>query len=843
MNAINQNLVRDFAAMARMSSSWIEYTGPRKGRGWKNSVTSEIRYVEDMPGDDSPDSGESGVESNYMRDADWHYKNGTIPEGWFVHGRFGRKDLDTGRVTQLTRDWDVARQYAGKQGSMWMIRPRESARVIDLSNESTARQIAEKMLDAYRDGTLPGGLDEIVRIALEEYDSDTVIDQLVKSIAPESIVESAGFFDDEDFPYWLWDSLGFDFAITPDGAVVLDKTEIESEMVGGSLSVNPLLAHHGSPHTFDKLKTEYIGTGVGVAAFGWGLYFSSRKDFAQHFRDKYRGALIDGIFVSDIPRPPMTIADAKHRLGRDGKEVTGDSVEALLRDSRVAADEYDIAKVIDQLKTRDAVVDRLKRSPDLLAVHDSMEKSGRLKYRLGSLYEVDIPEESEMLNFDSPASGSVMEKIGRMIPEYRQDPRRNILRVGDAMVPSSGNEKLTGSDVYNLLKMKYGSAEAASKALKAAGVPGSVYKDNGVKNYVVFDESDVSIRNRMSAWVEYAGPRKGKGWKHQSTGEVRYIESQPQDDPVGGVVTESSVTRMSSSEWTRYKGRRGGQGWQNQVTKEVRYQEDQPFDVSSDVDQTGLRADLLRAFHGSPHQFEKFTTEKIGTGEGEQVFGWGLYFTDKQDIAEHYRMVLGRNRWAIDGKVIDMPTWSDLEEMPDSDHTPEVYAAKAMQSVVGPILELALAADGKSKNHKEFRNRESARRAMEMIRDGRVVSPTGAIYEVDLAPEEDEYILWDRPLSEQSEKVKQALNVYKKNGAFGKITGEQLYQSLSDGTGHAYPRGQKSASEYLKSIGIRGIKYMDGSSRNSGDPVQQSYNYVIFDDTDVSIVNRMSAWI
>jgi len=396
----------------------------------------------------------------------------------------------------------------------------------------------------------------------------------------------------------------------------------------------------------------------------------------------------------------------------------------------------------------------------------------------------------------------------------------------------------TGEQVYFEIEAAVGSARS------------NKFENDGVReelNSIFKGDSWKSMPNNRvaSLWLASKGIRGLKFLdatsRSSGMGTLNYVIFS--DDDVEIMSRMSSVTRMSSSEWTRYKGRRGGQGWQNQVTKEVRYQEDQPFDVSSDVDQTGLRADLLRAFHGSPHQFEKFTTEKIGTGEGEQVFGWGLYFTDKQDIAEHYRMVLGRNRWAIDGKVIDMPTWSDLEEMPDSDHTPEVYAAKAMQSVVGPILELALAADGKSKNHKEFRNRESARRAMEMIRDGRVVSPTGAIYEVDLAPEEDEYILWDRPLSEQSEKVKQALNVYKKNGAFGKITGEQLYQSLSDGTGHAYPRGQKSASEYLKSIGIRGIKYMDGSSRNSGDPVQQSYNYVIFDDTDVSIVNRMSAWI
>ena len=41
-------------------------------------------------------------------------------------------------------------------------------------------------------------------------------------------------------------------------------------------------------------------------------------------------------------------------------------------------------------------------------------------------------------------------------------------------------------------------------------------------------------------------------------------------------------------------------------------------------------------WHGSPHSFEKFMLDKIGTGEGAQADGWGLYFTDKESIARAY---------------------------------------------------------------------------------------------------------------------------------------------------------------------------------------------------------------
>lgn len=47
-----------------------------------------------------------------------------------------------------------------------------------------------------------------------------------------------------------------------------------------------------------------------------------------------------------------------------------------------------------------------------------------------------------------------------------------------------------------------------------------------------------------------------------------------------------------------------------------------------------------RAFHGSPHQFDHFSTQTMGTGEGAQAFGWGLYFSSQREVAEYYRDAL-----------------------------------------------------------------------------------------------------------------------------------------------------------------------------------------------------------
>jgi hypothetical protein len=42
-------------------------------------------------------------------------------------------------------------------------------------------------------------------------------------------------------------------------------------------------------------------------------------------------------------------------------------------------------------------------------------------------------------------------------------------------------------------------------------------------------------------------------------------------------------------------------------------------------------------WHGSPHRFDRFSTNHIGSGEGADAFGWGLYFSSERQVAEFYR--------------------------------------------------------------------------------------------------------------------------------------------------------------------------------------------------------------
>ena len=63
----------------------------------------------------------------------------------------------------------------------------------------------------------------------------------------------------------------------------------------------------------------------------------------------------------------------------------------------------------------------------------------------------------------------------------------------------------------------------------------------------------------------------------------------------------------------------------------------------------------LKAFHSSPHDFNKFILEKIGTGEGAQAYGWGLYFAENPEVAKYYREAFeeGSGGLHINDKKID----------------------------------------------------------------------------------------------------------------------------------------------------------------------------------------------
>jgi hypothetical protein len=240
---------------------------------------------------------------------------------------------------------------------------------------------------------------------------------------------------------------------------------------------------------------------------------------------------------------------------------------------------------------------------------------------------------------------------------------------------------------------------------------------------------------------------------------------------------------------------------------------------------------LLEAFHGSPYQFNRFDMSKIGTGEGAQTYGHGLYFSDSEDVARNYRDLLSATT-----KEMETAVWA-LGRMGNDREA----AIKALET--GKGLSMA----GPQSLFDD---------AAKLLRDEADLSGSGAFYrtEIDVTPES--LLDWDKPLKDQPNALRAFQEMYSDEmmrldpeilgplysnpadvdmgvlGLFNKSKGAQAYNTIKDMN---YVRGAPAMSEKLREKGIKGIKYLDGNSRGVGDGTS---NYVIFDDSLINIADR-----
>ncbi|WJI48224.1 hypothetical protein NL532_23975 [Mesorhizobium sp. C120A] len=254
------------------------------------------------------------------------------------------------------------------------------------------------------------------------------------------------------------------------------------------------------------------------------------------------------------------------------------------------------------------------------------------------------------------------------------------------------------------------------------------------------------------------------------------------------------------------------------------------------------------AWHGTPHEFDQFSLDKIGTGEGNQSFGWGLYFAGKKEIAEHYRKGLSYNQIVRDFReaLPDDGDFSDVLDLVGSGHfTP--YQDRVLKALdADDWLGFDYPSQAISAAYRHLDDHDPS----QGLRDA--IASSGKLFKVDL-PEDSELMVWDKPLSEQPDAVKTAIRSMSspKTGLFssaikkfrserlddifaGKdwdtITAQEFYGALKLALG-----SDKAASESLRAADIPGHRYLDGQSRAAGDG---TFNYVIYDDTRVNVEER-----
>lgn len=240
-------------------------------------------------------------------------------------------------------------------------------------------------------------------------------------------------------------------------------------------------------------------------------------------------------------------------------------------------------------------------------------------------------------------------------------------------------------------------------------------------------------------------------------------------------------------------------------------------------------------YHGTPHEFENFSLEKVGTGEGAAAYGHGLYFTDQKAIAENYRKTLSAEVFfKADGTVFDA-----VKELAN----PNV---RHIFNKNGNIDEAIARAEQAIKSLEEttqgYKYAQADLVTLKALKEsGGVGKREGRIYETKI-PTDENMLHWDKPLNQQPEKVIKALEkankiMVKEGSNLGDrlILGTKETKPLSDIVGGNIYRlaqdqlgGAKEASDYFNSLGIKGIKYPADMQR--GKRGEAGHNYVVFDD-------------
>lgn len=249
-------------------------------------------------------------------------------------------------------------------------------------------------------------------------------------------------------------------------------------------------------------------------------------------------------------------------------------------------------------------------------------------------------------------------------------------------------------------------------------------------------------------------------------------------------------------------------------------------------DEISDRAYFQSAFAGSRVDYDKPSLEAIGTGEGVQVHGWGLYYALNKNVAERYR-----KNFVTQGKVYDKNNYKDIAMFYYRTFWGNKNAAiKKLQQDINSDIN-----DGVSD--------ELSKKALEYIKiatEDELLGGKGQVHEVDIP--ENPYLLDEQlPVNQQSEHIRKAvrdiMNKYPDDyissenyeaGSFGDaLTGGSFYKQLMfiaqrNGTSDKIEQ-MKFASKILEENGVKGITY---------DGYQDGQCFVIFNPKDVKVIQK-----
>lgn len=258
------------------------------------------------------------------------------------------------------------------------------------------------------------------------------------------------------------------------------------------------------------------------------------------------------------------------------------------------------------------------------------------------------------------------------------------------------------------------------------------------------------------------------------------------------------------------------------------------------------------AYHGTPHNFDKFSTSAIGTGEGAQSFGWGLYFTNQEDIARWYADKLSQDNLSILKEQVKYKS----VDIPYKNGTIQYEIFKDLISFNFDFKKykdyLEKEIDNLSKDKDNPYYDEKAEQKKQKVNEVERDLLNRNLYTVELP--DNGYLLWDKLYKEEIPAIMKALREeiekdYSPGSAYINwdlleelesnnftLSGKYLYDNISK---LFYGNNkEKYASKYLRRIGYIGIDYPANSLAGHTDEGKR--NYVIFDDEDVKVLEHLT---
>ena len=252
-------------------------------------------------------------------------------------------------------------------------------------------------------------------------------------------------------------------------------------------------------------------------------------------------------------------------------------------------------------------------------------------------------------------------------------------------------------------------------------------------------------------------------------------------------------------------------------------------------------------YHGTPHTWApeprfpegrpRYDSDVSFTGEGANAYGAGFYAAESPDVAAQYRQA-GKFITAADGSLPTHVTFDgkDIGDMRSADV--DKFAVGAYDNLRHMVGDDPDAVADLLERSGEPLNREAGQ-WLRANKSGLEVKDSTNLYQFDFPDEHMPNLLdLDKPMSEQSESVKRALQdakIYDFNGANAQRAARSRdvydpgFQEDTGTTVYDYLGSPNEASKALLEAGIPGARFLDGTSRSAG---AGTSNYVLFNPQD-----------